>query len=65
MRSIDRQEPERAHRLGTEIRAEIESWNLPVVQGVRGLGLLLGIGLNPEMVGKNYGGAAQDFLYPV
>ncbi|MFR6353473.1 aminotransferase class III-fold pyridoxal phosphate-dependent enzyme, partial [Akkermansia sp.] len=42
--------PERAHRLGTEIRAEIESWNLPVVQGVRGLGLLLGIGLNPEMV---------------
>ena len=42
--------PERAYRLGTEIRAEIESWNLPVVQGVRGLGLLLGIGLNPEMV---------------
>ena len=42
--------PERAQRLGAEIRAEIESWNLPVVQGVRGLGLLLGIGLNPEMV---------------
>ena len=42
--------PERARRLGAEIRREIESWNLPVVQGVRGLGLLLGIGLNPEMV---------------
>lgn len=42
--------PERARRLGAEIRAEVESWNLPVIQGVRGLGLLLGIGLNPEMV---------------
>ena len=41
---------ERARRLGAEIRREMESWNLPVVQGVRGLGLLLGIGLNPEMV---------------
>ena len=42
--------PERARRLGAEIRREMESWNLPVVQGVRGLGLLLVIGLNPEMV---------------
>jgi len=33
-----------------QIRAEIASWNLPVVSGVRGAGLMLGIGLNVEMV---------------
>jgi len=32
------------------IRATIESWELPVITEVRGLGLLLGIGLNPALI---------------
>jgi acetylornithine/N-succinyldiaminopimelate aminotransferase len=32
------------------IRAAIKSWNLPVITEVRGLGLLLGIGLNPALI---------------
>lgn len=32
------------------IRAEIASWELPVITEVRGLGLLLGIGLNPDLI---------------
>ncbi len=32
------------------IRATIESWQLPVITGVRGQGLLLGIGLDPKMI---------------
>ncbi|WP_411826756.1 acetylornithine/succinylornithine family transaminase [Luteolibacter sp. AS25] len=32
------------------IRNEIESWGSPVVTEVRGLGLLLGIGLNPTLI---------------
>ena len=32
------------------IRAEIASWELPVITEVRGLGLLLGIGLNPNLI---------------
>jgi len=32
------------------IRAQITSWNLPVITEVRGLGLLLGIGLNPSLI---------------
>ncbi len=32
------------------IRSAIQSWNLPLVTEVRGLGLLLGIALNPELV---------------
>lgn len=32
------------------IRAEIGSWKLPVITEVRGLGLLLGIGLNPNLI---------------
>lgn len=35
----------RAAELGEKIKAEIESWELPVVEGVRGYGLLRGIGL--------------------
>ena len=34
----------------TRIRSAVQSWKLPVVTEVRGLGLLLGIGLNPELV---------------
>lgn len=45
----------RAKLLGGNIRNEIESWNLPVVDGVRGLGLLLGIGINPDMVAAGEG----------
>ena len=32
------------------IRKEIASWDFPVITEVRGLGLLLGIGLNPELI---------------
>lgn len=32
------------------IRARITSWKLPVLTEVRGLGLLLGIGLNPSLI---------------
>lgn len=32
------------------IRAEIGSWGLPVVTEIRGLGLLLGIGLDPALI---------------
>lgn len=35
----------RAAMLGEKIKSEIESWNLPVVECVRGYGLLRGIGL--------------------
>lgn len=38
----------RAHDAGQHIRDTIMSWELPVVEVVRGLGLLLGIGLNKE-----------------
>ncbi len=38
---------ERAERLGEHIKATVEGWNLPVVEGVRGLGLLRGVGLRP------------------
>ena len=36
---------ERAKRLGEEVKREVESWDLPCVEGVRGLGLLRGVGL--------------------
>lgn len=32
------------------IRTEIASWSLPVITEVRGLGLLLGIGLRPDLI---------------
>jgi acetylornithine/succinyldiaminopimelate/putrescine aminotransferase len=35
---------------GERIRSAIASWKLPVITEVRGLGLLLGIGLNPELI---------------
>ncbi len=38
---------ERAARLGEHIKTTVEGWNLPVVEGVRGLGLLRGVGLRP------------------
>lgn len=40
------------------IRAEISSWCLPVITEVRGLGLLLGIGLNPELIEVSEGETA-------
>ncbi len=63
---VQRNLPERAKKLGASIRAEIESWNLPVVDGVRGLGLLLGVGINPDMVdapaGKTIAAVVVDAL---
>lgn len=37
--------PARAAALGEKVKAEVESWNLPVVECVRGHGLLRGVGL--------------------
>jgi len=41
-----------AHALEMEchIRDAIQSWNLPVIAEVRGMGLLLGLRLNPELI---------------
>lgn len=36
---------ERAARLGDVVKSTVESWNLPCVETVRGLGLLRGVGL--------------------
>ena len=41
----EQQLTERAARLGALIKETVESWQLPCVEGVRGLGLLRGIGL--------------------
>lgn len=37
-----------ANRVGRKIRDEIDSWDLPTITGTRGLGLLIGIGLDPQ-----------------
>jgi predicted acetylornithine/succinylornithine family transaminase len=39
-----------AIRQGARLRAAIESWKLPVVTEIRGLGLLFGIGLDPTLI---------------
>jgi acetylornithine/N-succinyldiaminopimelate aminotransferase len=39
-----------AVRQGERIRSAIAGWNLPVITEVRGLGLLLGIGLKPDLI---------------
>ena len=36
---------ERAERLGQQVKETVEGWNLPCVEGVRGLGLLRGVAL--------------------
>lgn len=41
---------ENAKKQEERIRAEITSWKLPIITEVRGLGLLLGIGLNPSLI---------------
>jgi predicted acetylornithine/succinylornithine family transaminase len=38
------------HRQEARIRAAITAWKLPVITAVRGLGLLLGIGLDPALI---------------
>lgn len=38
---------DRAERLGRYVKETVESWQLPCVEGVRGLGLLRGVGLKP------------------
>lgn len=58
--------PERANKMGAYIKEEIMSWELPVVTAVRGYGLLLGIGINPECVevpeGKMLSGVVVEAL---
>lgn len=44
---VAQQLDKRAARLGEVIENEVMSWNLPCVQGVRGKGLLRGVGLQP------------------
>ena len=46
---------ENAIRQEARIRAEVSSWNLPVVTQVRGIGLLLGIGLDPSLISISAG----------
>ncbi len=41
---------ENASRQEARIRKEISSWNMPVITEVRGLGLLLGIGLEADLI---------------
>ena len=41
---------ERAERLGREIKETVTSWNIPCVNTVRGLGLLRGVALNPDVM---------------
>lgn len=41
----DKKMEERAARMGEVIKTTVESWNLPCVEGVRGLGLLRGVAL--------------------
>lgn len=41
---------ENAARMGEKLRTEIASWSLPVITEVRGLGLLLGIGLDTARI---------------
>lgn len=40
----------RAHETGWKIREEVASWKLPVVTALRGLGLLIGIGLDKNLL---------------
>ena len=42
---LEKKLPERADRLGKQIKETVEGWNLPCVETVRGLGLLRGVGL--------------------
>lgn len=44
---VEKNLAERAKRLGDIIKTEVESWGLPCVEGVRGLGLLRGVALRP------------------
>jgi acetylornithine/succinyldiaminopimelate/putrescine aminotransferase len=44
-----------AIRQGARLRAAIESWKLPVVTEIRGLGLLFGIGLDPTLIAVREG----------
>ena len=45
---VDNKLAERAAKLGDHIKQTIESWQLPCVETVRGLGLLRGVALRPE-----------------
>ena len=44
---VDKGLAQRAARLGEHIKQTVEDWQLPCVEGVRGLGLLRGVGLKP------------------
>lgn len=47
---LDSRLADNAAELEQLIRSEIDSWQHPAITEVRGLGLLLGIGLNPEVI---------------
>ena len=38
----------RARELGEHVKSTVEGWGIPCVSGVRGLGLLRGVGFNKE-----------------
>lgn len=54
--------PARANELGAEIRREVLSWNLPIIETVRGLGLLLGVALNTELVHNPEGTTPASYI---
>jgi predicted acetylornithine/succinylornithine family transaminase len=47
---LDQELPANALAREEQIRTEISSWNHPGITGVRGCGLLLGVGLNPTVL---------------
>ncbi len=54
--------PSQARALSSEIQKEITSWNHPSIEGVRGLGLLLGIGIRPDTLTLPEGCTAALFI---
>lgn len=54
--------PQQSRALGHFIRRTIRSWELPCVETARGLGLLIGIVLNPELIAVPEGHTVASFV---
>ena len=53
---------DRAERLGRLIKESVESWGLPCVEGVRGLGLFRGVALRAEALPVPEGSTPAAFV---
>ena len=53
---------ENAERLGRKIRAAVESWDNPLLESLRGLGLMLGFVLDEERFSEVKGFAASELM---